>query len=287
LKKTLHLGSLYLSAFSSRIFTRKPKIQIPSPAPLTYAEWIFENEPTAEQLDEQRILSKEFEYQPKISIILQVFNTPISSLVELINSVTAQTYDNWELCISNGSFDNQPLSDELGEYAKTDPRIRILHLPENLGISENSNKALDMAGGEFVAVLDQGDTLAPFALYEVALLLQESPELDLIYSDHDHISTDGKTRLWPLFKPDWSPEIMLSANYISHLTILRTTLVRKAGGFDSSTDGVQDWDLFFEFSTQPTGSSIFLKFFTTGVKLKRRSLVPVTTLQSITPHRHI
>ena len=243
--KTVRLGRLYLSNFRSKLFPQKSKFRIPTPIKLTYTKWFFQNEPNEEQLNQQRLFSKDLQYRPKISIVLPVFDTPIPFLIELLSSVIAQTYDNWELCVANGSPDNQPLVDELEKHTKIDTRIRILHLEKNLGISGNSNKALDMANGEFVALLDHDDTLAPFALFEVASLLQESPDLDLIYSDHDYISSDGKTRLWPLFKPDWSPDIMFSANYITHLTVLRTTIVRQVGGFDPSTDGAQDWDLFF------------------------------------------
>ena len=245
LQKAVRLTSLFISVFMKRLFPRKRKLQIPSSIALTYTQWISENEPDEQELEKQRSLSKELDYQPKISILVPVFNTPLSFLAELINSVIAQTYDNWELCISNGSPDDKPLVEELDKYTSIDSRIRVVHLLENLGISGNSNKALEMAGGEFVALLDHDDTLTPFALFEVASRLQGSPELDLIYSDHDYLSSDGRKRLWPLFKPDWSPDIMFSANYITHLTVLRTALVRQVGGFDPSTDGAQDWELFF------------------------------------------
>ncbi|SRR6266498_1273842 len=244
--KAVRLGNGYLSLLRKKIIPRRrSKLRIPKSVSLTYAMWITENEPTEKELARQRILSKEFKYQPKISVILPVFNTPLFFLAELLNSVMTQTYSNWEFCISNGSPENQSLVQELEKYVEADSRIRVLHLDKNLGISGNTNKALDLADGEFVALLDHDDTLAPFALYEIVSLLQDSPELDLIYSDHDYLSSDGKNRLWPLFKPDWSPEIMLSANYITHLTVLRTTLVHQVGGFDPSTDGAQDWDLFF------------------------------------------
>jgi len=237
----------HLSTIIKRILRLQVKTQGKrkrSPA-ISYAEWINQNEPTQEQLDQQCNIAHQFIYRPKISIVLPVYNTPIPFLHDLLRSVTAQTYDQWELCISNGSPANKVLTAELEKYAQNDPRVRITHLNENLGISGNSNKALEMANGEFAALLDHDDTLAPFALYEVVTLLQDFPRSDLIYSDHDYLSTDGENRLSPLFKPDWSPEIMLSANYVTHLTVLRTSLVREVGEFDPATDGAQDWDLFF------------------------------------------
>ena len=245
LGKAFRFGFSYMMALRKRLLPSSRLSTGHSPVSLTYAEWISENEPSKQQLMEQQNHSSEFLYRPKFSIVLPLFNTPLPFLAALMDSVLAQTYKNWELCISNGSPGNMPLTKELETYAKTDARIHIIHLEDNLGISGNSNRALDIASGEFIALLDHDDTLAPFALYEIVELLQKSPELDLIYSDHDYMASNGKTRLWPLFKPDWSPEIMYSANYITHLTVLRTALVREVGAFDPSTDGAQDWDLFF------------------------------------------
>ena len=245
MEKALHLGRAYILTFFRRLLGYKSSVPVPSPISMNYAEWILEREPSEIQLLEQRKKVKNFSYRPKISIILPIFNTPLPFLTDLVRSVTAQTYDNWELCIANGSPENAPLIDELERYAKTDTHIRVLHLDRNYGISGNTNKALEMANGEFTALLDHDDTLAPFALFEIISLLQESPNLDMIYSDHDYLSTDGIKRLWPLFKPDWSPEIMYSANYITHLTVIRTSLIHQVGGFEPSTDGAQDWDLFF------------------------------------------
>lgn len=212
-----------------------------------YARWIEENEPAEDELTRQRDLSAGFVYRPLISIITPVYNPPPEALRQAIESVREQTYDRWELCLADGASDDPRVRQVLQECAN-DERIHIQFLERNLGISGNSNVALAQAHGDFVALLDHDDTLASDALFAVVEALNRDPELDLIYSDHDILATDGRSRRAPLFKPDWSPAVMLSANYITHLTVLRTALVREIGGFDENTDGAQDWDLFLRMA---------------------------------------
>src|SRR5262249_10343879 len=133
---------------------------------------------------------------------------------------------------------------ELTELAGRDERIRIQALSTNLGISGNSNAALAMARGEFIALLDHDDLLTPDALFAMVAPLQANPSLDFLYSDKDRVSHDGRRRMHPLLKPRWSPSIMLSANYLTHFNLIRTQLARAVGGFDPRTDGAQDWDFF-------------------------------------------
>jgi len=212
--------------------------------PLSFEEWIRENEPDAAALAGQRNQAAALAYRPLISIVLPVYRVELSILKACVQSVLDQTYDRWELCIAHAAPEETAQREFLRSLAAADSRVKLVLLEENQGISTNSNRALELAGGEFVALLDHDDTLAPFAFYEVAHLLAADPDLELIYSDHDYIDETGSRRFNPLFKPDWSPEIMLSANYITHLTVLRLALVRELGGFDTASDGAQDWDLF-------------------------------------------
>jgi GT2 family glycosyltransferase len=193
---------------------------------------------------------KSFVYHPLISIITPVYNPVPEVLRAAIDSVLSQTYPDWELCIADGGSDMPAIREVLWEYARRDSRIRPVLLDRNLGISGNSNAALQSVQGEFIALLDHDDILAPFALFEVAQELNQNPELDLIYSDYDLLTNDGAHRYQPLFKPDWSPEIMLSASYITHLTVIRTKMVSRVGGFDPQVNGAQDWDLFLRVSEQ-------------------------------------
>jgi len=215
---------------------------------ISYTEWIAENEPSEEDLERQKNFAETFSYLPLISIITPVYNTPLKILKEMIESVLIQTYNKWELCLADGSPENPEVQSILEEYANNDRRIRVKFLSENLGISGNSNEALSLAKGEFIALLDHDDLLAPFALFEVVKRLNEDPQVDFIYSDKDLVTEDGKRRFQPLFKPDWSPEIMLSANYLTHLCVIRKCLVDEIGGFLSETDGAQDWDLFLRIT---------------------------------------
>ena len=191
-------------------------------------------------------LAASLSYQPKISIVIPipVFKVPLNVLKATIDSVIAQTYDNWEVCITVPSADNPEAGHYLQLEASREPRIRVKIIEKNEGISENSNIALSLATGEYLALLDHDDTLAPFALFEVAQLLNQDRSVDFIYSDKDLITEDGKDRFQPLFKPKWSPELMLNANYLTHLCVMRTRNVRDVGGWRKETDGAQDWDLF-------------------------------------------
>ncbi len=209
-----------------------------------YDQWIAEQEPDAKELARLAEAAQKFAYQPVISVITPVYNTDRSMLIDMIESVRAQIYPHWELCLADGGSVQPHVWEVLEQYAARDPRIKVRRLEQNLGISGNSNAALELAGGEFVALLDHDDLLAPFALYAVAERLNANPDLDFLYSDKDLVTQDGRQRFHPFFKPDWSPDVLLNTNYLTHLCVIRTTLVREVGGFDPKANGAQDWALF-------------------------------------------
>ncbi len=224
------------------------------PAPIgsadpAYQKWIDEQEPTTEDLERQAI-SAGLTGGPLFSIVVPVYDTDFNALRSCIESVLEQTYQRWELCIAFAAGGDPRNADLLRDLSSTESRVRIAELSQNLGISLNTNVALDLASGEYVALLDHDDVLAPFALFEVAASLQTKPEADLVYSDHDYLDLETGRRCHPLFKPDWSPEIMLSSNYITHLTVLRRSLMEQVGRFDPATDGAQDWDLFLRIASR-------------------------------------
>ncbi len=183
-----------------------------------------------------------FNYRPLISIAMPVYNIEEVWLEKAIQSVLTQTYHNWELCIVDDASTREGLHELLQRYAERDSRIKVKFLPRNLRISGAANEAIGMAGGEFVAFLDHDDELDTNALYEIVNLLQSRRDADMIYTDNDMIDTACK-RSNPKFKPDWSPELLLSYMYISHLLVCRTALVREAGGFRTGYEGSQDFDL--------------------------------------------
>jgi hypothetical protein len=210
--------------------------------PITYEEWIAANEPGRAELGLQRRTSLLLPYRPLVSIVTPVWNPKPALLQEAIQSVLDQTYDNWELCLVDGGSSDPEVRSILERAAADNLRVKVQFLEENKGISGNSNAALDAAAGEYVAFLDHTDTLAPNALWEICAALNRDPGADCIYSDHDLISEEG-LRHQPLFKPQYSPEMLFSANYMAHFCVLRKDLVDQLGRLRAETDGAQDWDL--------------------------------------------
>ena len=207
-----------------------------------YKNWISLNEPDSSQLLQQR--KHLFTYKPKISIVTPTWNTPTHCLREMIDSVLAQTYANWELCIADGNSSSEQTKKILADYAREDSRIRLVFLDENLGIAGNSNAALHLASGDFITLLDHDDTLAPFALHEVVAQLQQpDTTIDILYSDEDFINATGKKRFSPTFKPSFGWDTIRSHNFICHLLVFRNEILKKTGGFRKGFDGSQDYDL--------------------------------------------
>jgi glycosyltransferase involved in cell wall biosynthesis len=206
-----------------------------------YAAWIKEHEPDMAALEEQRHASSQLQMRPKISLLVPLYNTPARFLDEMFASVSAQTYDNWELCIVDGGSDHAETLATLKKWVSRESKIRLRRLEQNFGISENTNHALELVTGDFLACIDHDDLLAPFALYELVRAIGDSPEGDIFYSDEDRWSVEGN-RHAPFFKPEWSPELLYASMYIGHLTAYRRTLVDKIGGFRKEFDLSQDYD---------------------------------------------
>ncbi|MBI5233228.1 MAG: glycosyltransferase, partial [Deltaproteobacteria bacterium] len=211
-----------------------------------YQAWIKKNEPSSKELCAQK--KTRFRHEPKISIAVPTFNTPEKFLRDMVESVMDQTYPNWELCMADGGSKEALVKEILGEYAGKDSRVKVKFLDENKGIAGNSNEALSLASGDYIALLDHDDMLPPFALFEVVRAINKNPGAEFIYSDEDKISEDGKRRFDPHFKPDWAPDTMLSYNYICHLSVIKKDIIDRIGGFREGFDGAQDYDLFLRAS---------------------------------------
>jgi GT2 family glycosyltransferase len=179
---------------------------------------------------------------PSISILLPVYNTPERWLRRCLDSVLAQLYPHWELCIADDASTEPHVRRVLDKYTARDPRIKVVHRAENGHISAASNSALELANGGWIALLDHDDELPEHALYHAARAILERPDAALIYSDEDKITEDG-TRFDPYFKPDWNPELFRGHNMVSHLGIYRHELVQQVGGFREGYEGSQDYDL--------------------------------------------
>lgn len=186
-----------------------------------------------------------FKYRPLISIVVPVFNTPLDVLQEMIESVIGQIYENWQLCLVNASKENVELTQCLREYSQKDIRIKVVTLEENKGISNNTNMGIQEAEGEFIGLLDHDDIIEAEALFEVVKYLQDK-EYDFFYSNKDMMSDTGEKYYSPFYKPDWTLDMLYSANYITHFCVIRKKVIEKVGYFDSNTDGAQDWDMFLK-----------------------------------------
>ncbi len=209
----------------------------------TYDDWIKSSEPGLFHKE----LSKG---STVISIIVPCYNTPTKYLHPLVDSVKNQTYQHWQLILADGSSAGNPARAAIQEAAMSDERITYLDVGKNLGIVGNTNAGIEEATGEYVGFLDHDDVLSPHALNEVAHVIDQKPKTDLIYSDEDKLSDDGKIRTLPFFKPDWSPDLLLGVNYITHFTVIRKSLANKINGLRKGFDGAQDYDFLLRATEQ-------------------------------------
>ena len=219
------------------------------PAGKSYKEWYEEHCPTKEELMCQREV--EFSVQPLISIVVPTYQTPIPFLKDMIDSVRKQSYEKWELCIADGSLNGDEndtkvirVREELNRYSMEDKRIKVVYLEENQGIAENTNQALALATGEYIGLFDHDDMLTPDALYEIVKAINDY-DYDVLYTDEDKISEDSHDYKKPVFKPDYSPELLCANNYITHFFVAKKSIVDRLGGFRKEYDGSQDYDFIF------------------------------------------
>jgi O-antigen biosynthesis protein len=211
-----------------------------TPAGEIYRDWLAQ-----EPVSAVRPLA----HSPLISVILPVHNPRRDWLEAAVESVTAQTYPHWQLCVCDDASQESWLAEYFTARAAADTRIRFVRAAANLGISGASNQAAALATGEYAAFLDQDDLLAPAALYAIAEAVENRPA-DLLYSDHDNLDAAG-CRVQPVFKPAFSPDLLRGFMYMCHLLVVRTQAFRALGGFRSGYDGSQDYDLALRLTEHP------------------------------------
>ena len=204
-----------------------------------YTKWFNENNKTIEY--------KKLKYKPLFSFIVPTYNVSKKYLSECLDSLLSQSYDNFEVCIADDHSSLEETINTLKEYEKKDSRIKVKYRDENGMISKASNSAIDLAKGEFIVLVDNDDTIEKDALYYLALALNEDKNIDFIYTDEDKIDFSGKY-MEPHFKADYSPDTLMSVNYICHLSCIRKSLVDEVGRFRSKYDGAQDYDLFLRIT---------------------------------------
>lgn len=181
-----------------------------------------------------------------LSVICPVHNTPPGLLRQCVESVRSQSYPHWELVLVDDASTESSAQQEISRLASSDERIRLVRLEQNVGIAVATNEGAAAAEGEYLVFLDHDDVLAPTALEWLASCAGEA---DLIYSDEDKVFEDG-THEEAFFKPSWSPRLLLSVNYVNHLTCIRKELFASVGGLREGIDGVQDHDLLLRVSEQ-------------------------------------
>lgn len=242
----------------------------------TYDSWRKKYEVTEEELKKQR--KESFAVRPLFSIVVPLYKTNPDYLRKMIESVQNQTYDNWEICLADGSRgadgsrdadigakkegtvcaadksgawqDAGGLAKIVESYQEADRRIHYCTLIQNAGISGNTNAAIKMASGDYIVLVDHDDIVAPNALYEFAKAIENNPQTDVLYSDEDKVSMDGKKYFEPHFKSDFNIDLLCSMNYICHLFAVRMDIIKKVGGFLSEYDGAQDHDFILRCCEQ-------------------------------------
>lgn len=201
-----------------------------------YEKWMEKNELNSEELEKQRKYS--FQKNPLISIVVPMYHTKELFFKELVESLQNQTYSNWQLCLADGSKEENK---DLKKYYENESRIKYKFLNSNKGISENTNEAIKIATGEYIGFLDHDDLLSEDALFEIVKTINKNEDVDFIYSDEDKID-ENYQRFEPYFKPDFSPETLECNNYITHFVVVKKDLIEKVGMLDSKFDGAQDFD---------------------------------------------
>lgn len=213
-----------------------------------YPSWFKRHQPSRRELERQR--REAFPDPVVFSIAVPLYRTKEIYLKELLESVMAQTYPHWELCLADGSGREASLEAAVRRLAGDEKRIHYQLLPQNLGIAENTNAAIKTASGEFVILADHDDLLAPNALYECAKALQRHGNTEVIYTDEDKIDMSGKTHFEPNFKPDFNPDYLRSQNYICHMFVTKKSLLERVGLMRREFDGAQDYDFILRCCEQ-------------------------------------
>lgn len=208
-----------------------------------YGRWLAQHDTiTPADIAAMQRAAAEWAHRPTFSVIMPVYNTPEPLLREALDSVIAQAYPDWEMCIADDCSPSPHVRRVLDEYAARDQRIKIIYREANGHISEASNSALSIATGDWYALMDHDDLLPPHALYCMAHAIVHNPSVKLLYSDEDKINQAGQ-REGAYFKSDFNLELFRSQNMISHLGVYHRSLIEKVGGFRSEFNGSQDYDL--------------------------------------------
>lgn len=214
-----------------------------------YQHWLQVNFPDAIECARLKRESAKLTYRPLISVVIPTYDTNIEYLRDCLDSVYAQVYENWEICIVDDASPNENVRRVIQEYADKDSRIKYKFLTANKHIAGATNEAVALASGEFVSLFDHDDLLWPNALYEIVKALNANKDIDFLYTDEDKITENRYEHLGPFFKPDWNPDFLHSVNYITHFSTIRRSVLESVGGLREEYNGAQDWDLFLRITS--------------------------------------
>ena len=215
---------------------------LPCKKTLTYPQWQEKHESVIFNADRIKEELAAIRNTPLISVVMATYNTKPEFLKACLDSVRAQSYPNWELCIADDYSTKEDVKSVLNEYSEKDPRIKVVFRTENGHISKASNSALKLAKGDYIGLLDHDDCLAEHALFFVAKAINDRPQARIIYTDEDKIDESG-VRFEPHFKTDWNRDLLYSHNYITHFSVFDAELIKGVGGFKTGLEGSQDYDL--------------------------------------------
>lgn len=237
-------GIRYFKHYGAKAFLNRLRDKM-EPEDVPYAPWFEKYRAGSEELARQSKQEGRLAYRPLVSVVVPCYQTPEKYLIEMMDSVRAQSYSNWQLCLADATPTDE-VSQIVRDYCQQhqEKRICYRHLPENQGIAGNTNAGMELAEGEWIGLLDHDDLLAPEALYEMVQFMNAEPEAELIYSDEDQVeeTKKGLQHKTPHFKPDFSPDLLRSNNYITHFLCIKRGIAREAGGMREAFDGAQDYD---------------------------------------------
>lgn len=250
-------GIRYLKHYGPKAFWNRLLDKM-EPEDVPYGPWFERYKASEEELLQQEKQGKKFAYQPLISVVVPCYQTPEKYLLEMMDSVRAQSYQHWQLCLVDATPSDE-VEKVVQTYCESHPETYICysHLEKNLGIAGNTNAGLEQTEGEWIGFLDHDDLLAPDALYEMAALMNRESAVEAIYSDEDQVeeTRHGLKHMKPHFKPDFSPDLLRSNNYITHFFCVKRSVLKQAGGFREAFDGAQDYDFILRCTelAQKTG----------------------------------
>lgn len=240
---------LYLWSEEKQVYIVESNDQMQSAFSDPYHRWLHQNLPTESKLIQYRKEIDRFEKRPKFSIVIPVYNPKQTHFRAALDSILHQVYENWEVCLADDCSSDPEVKKCIEEYMKRDPRIKAVFRKENGHISAASNSGLEITTGDYIVLMDQDDLITADALYQNAKVINEHETVDLIYSDEDKIDDNG-VHSYPHFKPDWSPDNLLSRNYLGHLTVFDAAIMKRIGGWREGFEGSQDYDLVLRFTEE-------------------------------------